>query len=125
VHPDLQKVMHRALKLSPIDFGIPSKGGYRTFEMQRELYEQGRTKPGKIITKADGRMKKSKHQSGKAVDVYAYINGKASWDEVHLSMIAVAVMLAAKELNIKITWGGIFGSKEFKGWDKEHYQLKH
>ena len=40
--------------------------GMRTFEQQDALYAQGRTKPGKICTKAPGGF--SAHQYGAAVD---------------------------------------------------------
>lgn len=58
----------------------------RTVDEQNELYAQGRTKPGKIVTKAPGG--KSYHNYGLAVDIVLLIdndgNGtyeEASWDE--------------------------------------------
>lgn len=124
VDPSLISVFQLALKLSRIDFGIPENGGLRTTEIQQGLYAQGRTEPGDIITRTDGVIKKSKHQGGKAIDVYAYINGRASWKPVHLALIAGAVFAAAKQLGIKIRWGGTFGSSDFAGWDSAHYQLR-
>jgi glutamine phosphoribosylpyrophosphate amidotransferase len=40
----------------------------RDSEYQSSLYAQGRTKPGNIVTNADGIKKKSNHQSGE-VDI--------------------------------------------------------
>lgn len=51
----------------------------RTFAEQDGIYAQGRTKPGKIVTKAKGGQ--SYHNYGLAVDIVLIINGKeASWD---------------------------------------------
>ena len=53
--------------------------GLRTFAEQDALYAQGRTKPGKIVTKAKGGQ--SIHNYGLAIDIVLIINGKeASWD---------------------------------------------
>lgn len=121
VHKDLQDVFLAAIRVSPIDFGISH--GLRTQAEQQELYAQGRTKQGNIVTKADGVKLRSKHQDGLAVDVYAFINGKVSYDDVHLALIAGVVLSEAASRNIPIRWGGTFGSKVFKGWDKPHYEI--
>lgn len=52
---------------------------FRTFEEQDGLYAQGRTKPGKIVTKA--KSGSSWHNYGLAFDIVLIIDGKeASWD---------------------------------------------
>ena len=52
----------------------------RTFAEQAELYAQGRSKPGKIVTKAAAGL--SFHNYGLAIDIVLIIDGKeASWDE--------------------------------------------
>ena len=117
VNKDLIKLMELALSRSPIDFGIPEFGGLRTASEQRQLFDKG-------LTKADGTKLKSYHQTGNAVDVFAYINGKASWSRVHLSLIAGVVLSCAKEMDLKVTWGGTFGSKDFNGWDMPHFQIE-
>lgn len=43
--------------------------GFRTQAYQQELYAQGRTKPGKIVTYRDGVTNRSNHQSSLASDV--------------------------------------------------------
>lgn len=112
VHSDIQRVAHRAIQITPIDFGIPSTGGLRTAEVQNELFRNGKSK-------LDGYKKKSYHQSGRALDFYAYVDGKASWDELHLAMVATAFLQAASELGVKLEWGGLWRS--FK--DMPHVQL--
>jgi len=108
----LVKVAEEALKLTKVDFGIPEYGGWRSPEQQHKLYLDGKSK-------ADGLYKKSYHQSGMALDVYAYVEGKASWDEGHLAQVACAMFQAAMNLGYKIEWGGLW--KNFL--DMPHFQL--
>jgi peptidoglycan LD-endopeptidase CwlK len=115
VDPKMVELMERALKKSPIDFGIPEFGGLRKNYEQNGLFLKG-------LSKADGYKKLSNHQSGKAIDVYAYINGKASWRPIHLAIIAGVVLAEAKEMGMIVRWGGTFGSKLFMGWDKPHFE---
>jgi peptidoglycan L-alanyl-D-glutamate endopeptidase CwlK len=122
VHPDLITVFSEAIKNSPIDFGIPQYGGLRTAAQQNRLFIDG-------LSKCDGFENKSNHQSGNALDFYAYLNGHASWDKGHLSMVAGVIMATAKRLKkegkvqSEIKWGGAFGSNEFKGWDMPHFEI--
>ena len=51
---------------------------YRDNESQGELYEQGRTKPGKIVTNA--KPGESWHNYRCAVDIVPLVNGKPNWD---------------------------------------------
>lgn len=50
----------------------------RTFAEQDALYAQGRTKPGKIVTKAKAGL--SYHNYGMAIDIVLIVGGKAVWD---------------------------------------------
>lgn len=53
--------------------------GLRTFAYQADLYAQGRTKPGKIVTNAKPGL--SYHNYGLAVDYALLVDGKTiSWD---------------------------------------------
>lgn len=53
--------------------------GYRSFQEQNILFAQGRTKPGKIVTKA--RAGQSFHNYGLALDFCFLVDGKElSWD---------------------------------------------
>lgn len=49
----------------------------RSFEEQAALYAQGRTTPGRIVTRAQPGA--SAHNYGLAVDVVPIINGKPQW----------------------------------------------
>jgi len=123
VDAELQVVLTEALKVSPIDFGIPSYGGLRTENEQAELF---RRVPS--VTRCDGVTSKSPHQGGAAIDVYAYVDGKASWDKVHLAIVAGVILATANRMRKKgkitkhILWGGTFGSSTFRGWDFPHFE---
>ena len=109
----LIEIADLAITLSNIDFGIPSTGGLRSTEDQAKLFTEG-------VSKADGRTNKSYHQSGKAVDLYAYVDGKASWDKLHLALCAAAMLQAAAQLGYPLRWGG-----NWKSWqDMPHFELK-
>lgn len=108
----LVDIAHRGLELSPIDFGIPEYGGLRTIEQQEKLFADGKSK-------ADGVKKLSYHQSGKALDFYAYVDGKASWNKPHMFMVATALLQAANELGHRLEWGGLWVSWQ----DYPHVQL--
>lgn len=109
----LVETLQLALSRSPIDFGIPLTGGYRTAEEQHVLFLQG-------ASKADGYEKKSAHQSGMAADVFAFVEGKPSWAPEHLRTIAEVVLECSKELGYNIEWGGNW--KKFK--DMPHFQIR-
>jgi peptidoglycan L-alanyl-D-glutamate endopeptidase CwlK len=108
----LIEVAKLAIELSPIDFGIPPMGGMRTAEEQRQLYLNK-------TSKCDGYMSRSKHQDGKALDFFAFVNGSASWDKEHMAVIACAFFRAAIVLGVSITWGGLWRNFE----DTPHIQL--
>lgn len=55
--------------------------GYRSFDKQAELYAQGRTMPGDIVTNA--RPGYSFHQFGLAIDVVFGGPGKWSWNKTN------------------------------------------
>jgi len=113
VDPRLIEISDLAISISNIDFGIPSSGGLRTTADQAKLFTAG-------VSKADGRTNKSYHQSGKALDVYAYVDGKASWDKLHLALIAAAMLQAAAQLGYRLKWGG-----NWKNWqDMPHFELE-
>ena len=124
IQPDLVKVMETAITNSPCDFTITD--GVRTVEQQQALYAKGRTASGKIVTNADGVKVKSNHQPksdgfGYAVDLYPYYNGSVQLNDVKkLKEIASHIKLTAKNLGIKIEWGGDWT----KMLDMPHFELK-
>lgn len=124
VNSQLVLVFTEALKVSSIDFGIPQDGGLRSAERQNEMFLDPDIKTG-----CDGYENESNHQTGDALDFYAYIGGKASWEKHHLSMVAATLMLTAARLrkegkiSIEVKWGGTFGSSTFNGWDMPHMEV--
>lgn len=108
----LVEISDLAIKISVVDFGVPQYGGLRTAEEQRDLYDANKSN-------CDGTVKLSNHQIGKALDVYAYVGGKASWDRYDLSMVAAAMLQSASVLGYKLKWGGLW--TKFK--DYPHFEL--
>ncbi len=106
VNPALIAVVRRALELSPVDFGITE--GLRTMERQREML---RTRKSQTL--------KSRHLTGHAVDVVAYLGDNISWEWKYYEQIAAAFKQAGKELGTVIEWGGDW--KTLK--DGPHFQL--
>ena len=134
VHPKLIELMKKAISNSPYDFKIIQ--GLRTAEYQNSLYQQGRTRPGKIVTKLDGYNKKSNHQAkadgyGHAVDiaVCGYYDGNGNYvksttdaemfDNKKLVEISRHVKAVAKEMGMEIVWGGDWKTL----YDTPHYEL--
>ena len=112
VDENLQAIFLEAIQECPIDFGIPNSGGKRTAEFQNDLFLGGKSK-------CDGYENLSYHQTGNAIDVYAYVDGKASWDIKHLTIIADTIKRVALRMGIDIEWGGDWT----KFVDMPHYQL--
>lgn len=106
VHPDLQKVVKRAIQITPIDFTVME--GIRSVEQQK-----------KNVAKGVSQTMNSRHLTGHAVDLVPLSNGKISWDWPLYFKLEKAVKQAAKELNVPIEWGGDW--KKFK--DGPHWQL--
>lgn len=111
VHPDLVKVIQRAIEITEVDFGITE--GVRSRERQEELY-----KSGKSTTM------NSRHLTGKAVDVVAYKGTEISWDLELYCKISDAFSKACKELGIPMTWGACWdkGLLEFSKSSNEESQ---
>lgn len=100
VNAALINVVRRAVKALP--FSVMVIEGVRTKARQAELYAQGRTKPGPVVTWT----MQSKHIEGRAVDLAPLIDGKIDWsDAKKFDAISSAMFSAAKELGIAIRWG--------------------
>jgi peptidoglycan LD-endopeptidase CwlK len=103
--------------------------GLRTFAEQDALYAQGRTKPGKIITKA--KAGQSVHNFGFAIDICLIIDNKIAswetakdWDNDQVADWYECVKIFAKN---GYEWGGNwkifkdmphFDKKGFNNWRK-------
>lgn len=123
VHPNLVKVLMKAIVNTPIDFTIVE--GVRTTKRQQNLYAQGRTAKGSIVTYADGVKNKSNHQPksdgyGHAIDFAPYINGKLDWNNhANFKIIADHIVKTGLEMGIKIV-AGFYWKKPY---DPPHIQL--
>ena len=106
VHPDLVKVVERAIEISTVDFAVLE--GLRTPERQKVLKEAGASQT-----------LNSRHITGHAVDLGAYVGGSIRWDWPLYYQIADAMKTAAAELDIPLTWGGDW--KTFP--DGPHFEL--
>lgn len=107
-------IITEAIKESPYDFGIPQSGGMRTADDQYVLYSKG-------VSKCDGYYKKSYHQTGNAFDIYAYVDGRATWETKYYEPIARHIQKVAKEqFDINVEWGG-----DWKNFiDLPHFQIR-
>lgn len=119
---DLQTIFQVVVKY----YDCTVVSGLRTLEEQQEMYAQGRTKPGDIVTNADGIMNKSNHQSGNAVDVVPYPSMWSDKDKLREFggfVLGVAAMLKEQGIiEIELEWGGHW--KTFNGGDTPHFQKK-
>lgn len=106
VHEDLAIVVERAIKITSCDFSVIE--GVRSLDRQHQLYNEGASKT-----------LNSRHLTGHAVDLMAWVNGGGSWDWPHYHKIADAMKQAAKEQDVDLEWGGDW--KSFK--DGPHFQL--
>lgn len=121
LHPQLKEFALELIKVTPYDISITC--GVRTAEEQNAVYQQGRTKAGKIATNCDGYKYKSNHQVhadglGYAFDIAVLVNGQCDWRESKFKEVADS----ARELMAKynVEWGGDW--KNFK--DFPHFELK-
>jgi peptidoglycan L-alanyl-D-glutamate endopeptidase CwlK len=123
VDPRLIEISDMAIDLTLVDFGHPEYAGLRSAEDQKELHSRGRSI-------CDGTILKSHHQTGRALDFYAFVDGSASWDPAHLTMVAVAFLQASSILGYPIEWGGLWVGDNLTvkdgipyGWDMPHIEL--
>jgi len=106
VHPTLVRLSHRALQISSVDFVVTE--GLRTIERQRELVAIGASET-----------LHSKHLTGRAIDVAAYVGGSVTWEWKYYEAIAKAFKQAAREEGVEIVWGGDWTTLK----DGPHFQI--
>lgn len=113
LHPHVQPFA-RALIRRAAQQGIEIKviSAMRTFEEQDELYEQGRTRPGKVVTNARGGY--SNHNFGIAFDV-----GVFELDR-YIPESPVYKAVGALGQTLGLEWGGSWRSFS----DEPHFQLR-
>jgi len=92
INPDLIEVVNTAITLTKVDFGVTC--GMRTVEEQEVLVASGASQ-----TMA------SKHITGHAVDLVAYIGSDITWALNKYDELADAMSESAKLHNVALKWG--------------------
>lgn len=134
VHPKMVAVVEEAMNVmnewaaagvATTDFMVLE--GVRTPERQLELYAQGRTKPGKVVTwvKVSNHFKNKKTGYGHAVDLVPY---PVDWNDLKkFDLVSRAMFAAADRLNTPIRWGADWdrdGNPRERGeTDSPHFEL--
>lgn len=97
VHPDIMAVVQYAIRISPVDFGIPKTGGVRDDKTQHRLMGTGKSKT-----------LRSRHLTGHAVDIYAIDpkTGNATWEPRLVLQVHEAFEQASAALHAPLRWGG-------------------
>jgi peptidoglycan L-alanyl-D-glutamate endopeptidase CwlK len=101
VDPSLIAVVERAIELTNVDFGVVF--GMRTEEEQERLVAAGKSQT-----------MKSKHLVGRAVDLMAYVDGKACWELNVYDDLCDAMADAAEELGVAIKWGAAWSEGDIR-----------
>lgn len=105
LHPKLREEAKKAWEeceaAMPTNVKLWIDQAYRTFEQSNDLYAQGRTKPGSIVTNAAAGA--SYHNYALAWDFHMITNGKDDWSIGPLWMKVVAIMKSHGFI-----WGGDF-----------------
>ena len=95
VHSDVVRVVRRAITITPVDFAVIE--GRRTQARQDQLFAAKATKT-----------RNSKHTTGDAVDLAAWVGGRHSWDWPLYYRLAEAMRDAAILEQVKLRWGGVW-----------------
>tara|TARA_R110002153_G_scaffold12867_1_gene48142 strand:+ start:2063 stop:2686 length:624 start_codon:yes stop_codon:yes gene_type:complete len=108
VHPDLRRVIDRALQSSPLDFAVIE--GLRTKERQKHLVASGASKT-----------MNSRHLTGHAVDLLPIDpnTGKGEFAWPLYDKLGPAVKEAARKEGVPIIWGGDWRTLK----DGPHFEL--
>ena len=106
VHPDLVKVVERAIEITTVDFTVLE--GLRDPMRQKKLKDAGASMT-----------LNSRHITGHAVDLGAWVDDQVDWSWPLYHQIAAAMKEAAKEMGVAIIWGGDW--RTFK--DGPHFEL--
>lgn len=112
VHPDLVKVIRRAIELSAVDFRVIE--GVRTLARQRQLLAKGASQTLRSRHIPGGRL-----NVAHAVDIAPLVGGVIRWDWPLFHRLAPAVKQAAADLGVPVEWGGDWRSFP----DGPHFQL--
>lgn len=112
VHPDMVRVVKRAITLAKNDFGVTE--GLRSIERQKELL-----KKGKSTTMKSNHLRQSDGYSH-AVDLYCRDNtGEVTWKHEWFRWVIQAMFTAAIIEGVQIKAGGLWRTFQ----DSPHFEL--
>jgi len=103
VKNELHIVVAKAINFTSVDFGVIC--GMRTENEQREL-----------VNKGASQTMNSRHLTGDAVDLMAYLGSRGSWELNLYDDIADAIKKAAIESNVSIRWGAAWNIPDIRDW---------
>ena len=113
VHPTLAERIRKVyFAMQVLGYPMRPTEGLRTLERQQQLYAQGRTAPGSIVTRADGIVSRSNHQAcpgenfGRAVD--SCFVGSDPYLEHHVFGPRLWEAFGANAVALGLIWGGRF-----------------
>ena len=127
VDPNLVKIVKRAIEITEQDFIVIE--GLRTKEQMMINYGKGRTAsqlavhgiPASYAKPKEAKVTwlndpfASNHAKGKAVDI---VPAPVTWDDLNkFKLINEAMQAAAKELGIKLSYGGDWTKKDYPHWE--------
>ena len=104
VNNKLHSVVTTAITLTNVDFGVTC--GLRTEKEQEDLVARGASQT-----------MKSKHLTGDAVDVVAYIGSRISWELNLYDDIADAFKEASVREGVGIRWGASWHIPDLRDWE--------
>lgn len=111
VHPDLVRVVHRAIAITDVDFAVIE--GVRSIEQQKRNVARGASQT------MNSRHLKAANGYGHAVDIVPMDGGEVSWDWPLYHRLAPVIKDAARLESVPVEWGG-----DWKGFkDGPHWQL--
>lgn len=112
VHPELVRVVKRVIERTPIDFGISE--GVRSYDRQVKLVQEK-----KSTTLHSLHLVQDHTGYGHAVDIFAYVDGKAVWNPRYYGPIIQTFITEAGVLGVQLQYGLLW--KNFV--DAPHIQL--
>jgi peptidoglycan L-alanyl-D-glutamate endopeptidase CwlK len=103
VRPELVAVVQKAITVTKVDFAVVE--GFRSPARQREL-----------VAKGASQTMDSKHITGEAVDLVAFLGSRISWELALYDEIAEAMRVAALSEFVGIRWGAAWNVPDIRHW---------
>lgn len=112
MHEDLVAVVKEAIERTEVDFSVID--GVRTVEEQADLVRMGASWT-----------QNSRHLTGHAVDLAAWVGKRIRWEETLYVRIGEAMKAAAQRLAVPLEWGALvrYGGDWRVVNDMGHFQL--